>query len=355
MARLLMVSNDVGGANILAAVAPALTARGHALTLAGGPPALQLWRAASLGPLEAIDDIGWIRGLLDSTLPDLVVTGTSELSDLERLTWLAARDRAMPTLAAVDAWMNYRRRTMLADGRGSLPDAFAVADKAMARGLKEEGLATVRTREVGQPHLEALCKRLRSRRRPRRSSRPLLVFFSEGTREARPPLIWPGYDQFSVAERLIRALSDIGPVDLHLLPHPLEDVATWYSFLDALRPSSEVALLAGGLSRDDALCMADGIIGMTSMALVEAAFVGAPTLSLQPERTRIANPFVDGIGTIEVVADSETIPAAVASFIGNLRNPIRSPTFVVMENSIQRFCGAVDAELAIPDNRSGVS
>jgi hypothetical protein len=256
-----------------------------------------------------------------------------------------AHQKAVPTLAAIDAWTCYGRRTELSDGRKSLPDAFAVADQTMVRGLADDGLGAVRVHEVGQPHLQALGERLGRRRTPRRSKRLLLAFFSEGIREAQPGPKSPGYDQFTVAELLIGALSGLGPIDLHIVPHPLEEAANWREFLSPFPLGRDLSLVSGSLGRDDALCTADGILGMTSMVLVEAALVGAPFLSLQPGRTRSANPFLDSLAGVLVVTDAASTATAVSTFIQRLESQITPLQIPATDNAIRRFAAAVEAEL----------
>jgi hypothetical protein len=289
----------------------------------------------------------WIADCIASVAPDLIVTGSSDVSDFERTTWLVARTKSVRTLAVIDAWMNYRRRTRLTDGRSSLPDAFAVADKAMADGLENEGVKTARVYQVGQPHLQLLRERLAPRRSPRGAARPLLVFFSECIKEAQSRAPSPGYDQFTVGKLLLDALRKTGPTDLHILPHPLENPGNWARLLAQFQQIRGLSVTLGGLNRDEALCTADGIIGMATMALVEGVLIGVPALSLQPGRIRIENAFLESIDKVKVIVQGAEVPVALSAFMETLHQPIFQTPMPVADGAIERFVSAIESELKL--------
>ena len=350
MAELLIVAHDAGGANILAALAPHLTDM-HRLTWCGAGPALALWHQAGLMVTPVDDAVGIEAGL--AKVPDLVITGTSAVADIERWAWTASRRRNVASFAVIDAWMNYRRRaTMSSMAVTVLPDAVAVADAAMRRGLADDGLSPARIYEVGQPHLEALVSRLANRRGSRaRNIRPLLVFFSEGIREQYDFGCRPGYDQFSAMSLLVEALQPGFELELAILPHPLEGIALWQSFLAKVKPSERVIVTLGGCDRDAALCAADGILGMTSMVLVEAALLGIPVLSLQPERIENGNPMLDAFPGIALVTDPAGLAGALDRFLSGLARACDVPILPVIVGAASWLSQAIEDELALAKGR----
>ncbi len=342
-----MVAHDPGGANILAAVAPLLWRAHHQLSWCAGGPTVGLWTDLGL-PVIAISDDGGLNEEFTSRSPDLIVTGTSAVSDLERSAWVAARRNNVASLAVIDAWMNYLRRlTMTLTGQTVLPDAIAVADGPMQRGLAAEGINPDRVYEVGQPHLEALVNRLGPQRASRlHNERPLLVFFSEGILEQASFGCLPGYNQFAVMSQLLRMLRPPFDLELAVMPHPLEGFELWNSFLASVNPPDRVMLSLGGRDRDHALCAANGVIGMTSMVLVEATLLGVPVLSLQPERTENSNPILDEFPDIAVVTEFVNLSAALNRFLTTLDQPFEVPKFTVVAGAAARLANAIESELS---------
>src|SRR5262249_43776230 len=157
------IAHDPGGANVLAAIAGLLHGRDHQLSWCAAGPALTLWGELGFDPMAISGESDLIEQFARRR-PDLLITGTSAVADVERLAWAQARRSNVVSLAVVDAWMNYHRRVkMTATGAVVQPDAIAVADSAMRQGLTAEQLTPVRIHEVGQPHLEALVRRLAMR------------------------------------------------------------------------------------------------------------------------------------------------------------------------------------------------
>lgn len=295
MASVLLVAHDPGGANLLSAVVGPLAGAGHEVAAAALGPAARLY---DLEPdLRRVDPAAIEAG---TDLPegrwDVVVTGTSFSSPLERRAWALARRRGVPTLAAIDAWANFGRRFQESDlAPMVLPDAVAVIDGDCARSLADDGIAPKRVHVVGQPHLERLVGRLapaRAARDPAAAELPLVAYFSEPIAGNLPPDKHPGYDQFGVLEHVLTELRRGPPVSLVVQPHPRESAELWRRFMAERPLPAGFAVRVGQLERDRLLVDADLVLGMTSMVLVEAALIGVPVVSLQLGRRLIHNPVV---------------------------------------------------------------
>ena len=61
---------------------------------------------------------------------------------------------------------------------------------------------------------------------------------------------------------------------------------------------------------------ADGLLGMTTMVLLEAHLLGRPILSLQPGRTQMVNPIIDTF--CKPVVDAENLSSHLMTFKKNL-------------------------------------
>lgn len=115
-----IVCHDAGAANLIFAWAE--REGSHRLRSYAEGPAALLWkrrfREKPLAPsLEAA---------LDGAAS--VLSGTGWNSDLEHRARIAARERGLPSVAAVDHWVNYRER-FERDGKTVLPDGIWVADE----------------------------------------------------------------------------------------------------------------------------------------------------------------------------------------------------------------------------------
>jgi hypothetical protein len=350
MARLLFSTHDPGGANMLLPVMGLARSRGHQVAVAATGPAAAIWRAAGeaiaagpsvpVGPQPAVPFAG-LR-------PDLLVTGTG-MTDSDRKLWSAARTIGLRSLAFIDAWTSLAHRFRDKTGQPARPDAVAVINEKMRDELAADGFPITRMHVVGQPHLQALARRLAGRRDSHGLHEPpLLAFFSEPLAED-----WKadpyGFDEITVVPRLLAALAARGPLRLVLKAHPREPADKWPAFLAAraVPPNVRVAIVEDSVEK--LLTEVDGVLGMTSMALIEAALVGVPALSLQPGRGRMASPLLDDLPRKPVVETTQ-IDKAVAQFIADIRKgeTETAPTLVpLLADADQRSLEAIEAEAGI--------
>ncbi|MBP2316826.1 hypothetical protein [Azospirillum soli] len=283
--------------------------------------------------------------------PDLVVTGTSYHADFSRCLWLAARTVAVRTVAVLDAWINLGERWRFADGRTSQPDALCVIDETIRQEAREVHGFSGTVHVVGQPHLEAVVARVAVRRAGRTpSSRPLLIFFSEPTAEFHTGPEYPGYDQFTSLDAFFAALPPGVGMELLVRPHPKEGPEVTERYRKRLG-----AWIEGRLTNEDPealLAMADGVIGMTTMVLIEAALLGIPALSLQLDRTRIVNPAVDRLPGIATVTEATRLPECLRSFLARVTSsapagePIPAGGLAMPGNAGDRLMRALKEEMA---------
>ena len=364
MAHLLFAAHDSGGANMLLPVMPLARERGHRTSALAAGPAAAVWRDAG----EEVADVGGglpspkrssgfaqageaaMRDTLDRLAPGLVVTGTG-YADFERILWRLARERGTRSLGAIDTWTNLRRRFLCLDGTEVQPDAIGVVDEPMRDRILGEGWCRVPLHVTGQPHLEAVVRRLGGRRAQRKpTDTPLLVFFSESLRRDYGGE-GPGFDQFSVADALVPALAGLGPLTLVIQPHPRDDRREWEGWVRGRRPPEGVALKLGAEDTESLLIACDGAIGMTTMVLVEAALLGVPVLSLQPGRTWVLNPGLDALDGLRVVTGDKDFAPALADFVRALGRPAPADPGCspLLADAAGRFLAAVEAELRAPE------
>ena len=341
MALLALAGHDPGGAAVLAAAAPALRARGHGLLWLPAGPASRFWREAGEYVPAAMDGTTAAVALAQAS-PGLLLTGASFFDDFERKLWSAGRKFRIPSLAVLDSWTNIERRFQYADTTPEQPDALGVIDDNTRAQIAAEGWCRARLFVVGQPHLAVRTERLKRRRRGRPSgSAKRIVFFSEPIdedygRAAR------GFTQFEVATLAAEALAGSSGIVMDVKPHPREADADWR---DWLARTSNARLAAD--DTETLLAAADGVLGMTTMVLIEAHLAGIPALSLQPERPKILNPALEEM--VRVVAKRGEVTAAVRAWLSGLDRPAEpSPRGEELLDGAARLVAAAEETLRGP-------
>ena len=302
-ATLLLAAHDIGGGHVLVPILEAC--RGPAydvVVLASGPA-----RTLFLDDARCADNSD-VAQILSEFMPNIVVTGTSAVATLESELWEAARIAAIPSVAVLDTTINLEMRFAY-----SQPDVICAVDETSRRELEAATWCTARVEVVGQSHLER-THQLSRLRRPSGGRSGRLVFFSEPIAASPGGVHAVGYEQFSVLARLLPGLAAVGGLSLTIKPHPNETIHQWNEWLSDLEPHRGVR---AGLDTADAFTLmmdADGVLGMASMALVEAAISGVPVLALQPGRRYCPNPMVDAQSGIRLVTDPDAVVDATRAF-----------------------------------------
>jgi hypothetical protein len=352
MAHLLFAAHDPGGANMLLPVMALARDHGYRTSALGYGPAAAIWRGAG-ETIEApeTDDGQTLAAVLASLAPDLAVTATGT-TGIERALWRAARGAGIPTLAAIDAWPNLRRRFTDAGGGLVQPDAVCAVDEPMRDAIAGDGWCRARLYVTGQPHLEAVVGRLdRARAAAGKTSagatkHPLLAFVSEPLAEDYRDRDL-GFDQYGVIDALVAGLAGLGPLTLVVQPHPRDDRMRLEGLLGRCMAPEGITVRLGDGDTEALLAACDGVIGMTSMVLIEAALAAIPALSLQPGRNRVANPGVDGTRGIRIADEPARVGPALAGFIAGLAvagDDARSRP-VDLDGAATRFLAAIGREL----------
>ena len=337
MSRILMAAHDLGGAQMYAPVCHNLLSDGQDLIFIAEGPALRFWRDEGF-TVTACDPAGAdARELIGAHQPDIVATGTSYKSDLERKLWKAAAEKAIPSFAAFDATMNLERRLRLLNGTNlHYPDYAAVVRAQCQAELVHAGMDDQHISVVGQPHLERLVTQLSRLRRDHTARSPaILTFYSEPIFQDEPGPLSPGYDQFTIFSAIIEALEGVDNIRLLVRIHPREKQADWDLALH--QPETvglDVAL--DNRAHDTAIATTDAAIGMTSMALVESVLLGIPVLALQPARTRNDNPLLDHLSREPAVLDSADIAPAIRRLVDHIGCP--EPMAPELKNLTHQAC-----------------
>lgn len=347
--KLLFCATDAGGARNLVPVAE-LAHSSHSVNFLTSKITERLVGTPSF-PAErfGFNDSTTAGAYLNGRLIDAIFVGTTGHPSAEAWLTIAARGQ-VPTIAVLDEWYSYRSRFAEGDRLPYLPDLICCQDRLAFAEATAEGLDESRLRVTGSPALAALVDRIEqmSDTPPQLPPlfeglpRPRVVFLSEthsvdyGRRQGDRGRLGPfiGYDENIVrnliADRLLAA-GRVASVIERL--HPANQVE--YTLPDC--GSNILWRTDRGLSPLwPVLWHADAVIGMRSMALLEAALMGHNPVSLQPGLIGPNLCTAARLGLAQTMAGSDALDLWIAQVLaggkGRLPKPPR-PRFAAKESA----------------------
>ncbi len=299
----LIFVEDPGAANFVAQLPQELAQREcRCILLAEDMAALHLHsRQVSFQPVKRPTSA---KAVLEDLRPRLLVVGTSENADTFAHTLvLEARQLKIPSLGVVDSLTNstHRFRGRAATPLAYVPDGLIVPDDATKSTYVELGYPADKVAVCGHPHLDYVCQVrdelalqdptvVRRRVLPSQADlRKVVVFASENSNTLDPDQSRRS-EQYTLTGRGNRAertqivleefldavaLLDTRPF-LVLRLHPKNMLEEFADDLESLD------FVSVGTSSLELISVADLVVGMTSMMLLEAAVWGIPTLSIVP-------------------------------------------------------------------------
>jgi hypothetical protein len=328
-----LVAREAGSANALIPVIDELRGEGLGICAIGLEQAAKMFREAAIEHV-AVAGMASALAVLErlSPRPNFVLSGTSLKADDDALLWAWAQRRHLPLLAFVDHWINPWVRfsslaTAAAPRYGLLPEKVAVINSEVKQEMVVGGCDAARILVTGHPQLQRLARQPPPPNPILRATllnggQRLIVFFSEPYSHFQPR--WrlnggPAYNELTVLSMLLDALRMFAAQHglacrLAVKPHPREDS---HELSRLLRASAD-DLLQGRIiemQRHDLAMAADLVVGMRSMALLEAQVIGCRTLSVQADSPERMMP----IGDVPVVRDRPGLDEYLA---GSLRHSL---------------------------------
>lgn len=318
--RVLVAGVEPGGAQCAAAAAQRLRADGFAVSAFAKGPGVARFQAMDV-PCTAVaseePERELAAALLGRETPDIVLTGTSMGSKLERWLWVESKSRGIRSAAILDAWINIGVRTTWSDFQGIpstarssygdvRPDLFFCPDEACAQRLRDEVRDPIRVVVSGHPWIEWAQSRWTHRGSDRQATR-VVLFLSEPILQDYGRDRW-GFTQIDVLELLVAALGEdirSGRCELRVRVHPREDR---HLLEAALRPLGGMGWkwAQEGQALDHATTAAL-TCGMTTMALLEAWACGCPVLCLLPGLVGESPYLPDRMGWDRAVRDPSAV------------------------------------------------
>jgi len=298
MNKILLCATDAGGARNLAPLLRIIKKQKQSSILITSKDLIYLF---DLKETELIDsktmDFSTINDLLTKIKPKAIICGTTRYISLDRLLIAAGRKKGINTVVVLDEWFNYRIRFVDEYGKlAYLPDAIATMDKKAKEDAIKEGIPGNLCYITGSPSLADLTNRTEEfvKNPPdlpnylsSNQSIPIFTFISEthtvdyGLKEGEHGPLGPylGYTEHSVKNDILAIFKKINkPCIVIEKLHPSskeEDLELTYNEIIRWIRIKKIDLWS-------LFWHSKAIIGMRSMALLEATIFNRPTISYQP-------------------------------------------------------------------------
>jgi len=268
---------------------------------------------------------------------ELAIVGTSLESlnssiDKQIIHW--AKQQKVPSIAVIEHWSWYLKRFETSDGL-LLPDFIIVNDEIAYEDAITEGLPPFLLKPLGNPYLERLsktqqkCGDMQELREKYclPSEKRIVVFISEELKSSlkRNSPDYLGYDEYIVLDAIQSVLL---PTDhLVIKKHPEEDVKKYKDLL-----CDQVEIMESCPAYELA-AVADVIVGMASMLLLELAMFRDDVISFRPGASK---GFVgERLGATVPVANSRQLVQAMT--VGYQGESSFKDRFVGSEERIIKF------------------
>jgi len=344
--RVLSVASDPGSARALIPVVRELAGRGASVRAVVSGPSIAIFDAElkNVMGLHMPDGITIDRAskLLLDARAEILITGAGAYNQIEHTFRLAARIKGIRSISVLDYWFEYEARFQRVMNGGivqSHPDIVCALDELSKEELIHAGLKPDQVVVTGGPNLEeTLCwwqemdtKKIAEFKIKYDVTNPgrIIVFFSEPyyTAPTGKPLTGPGglfrsnglpvfgYTAPDILKMVIDSLlkgvtNKAKRMNLLVKPHPLEWPEALFPEVTRVQAEWLKAKFMLDAHPKELIAIADAVIGMSSITLLEAALVGKPAISVQVglQTTQSFDPCIGNkLGFTIPVFDRETL------------------------------------------------
>lgn len=325
--KVLFYSRDPGGTNCTIPVYRKLSkTEGIKAELWGRDFAIRKYREEGL-TYQDVSSLKWeeIVELLEELHPKVLVTGTSYGDRTEQRLWKWAKKEGTYSMAILDQWLSYRIRFSDPSGRLVLPDKILVMDEFAKQEMVADGFDEQQILVIGQPHFEVLTLKANQvteaeKRKIRKDFNLLegitILFVSEPLSTALH--VDMGFTEHTILRELILAVQQVRPsviVNLLVKLHPKQSVSETRQTIGSFPAVSNIRV---SIIADQPLLplilIADVVVGMYSMGLIEAHLLKKPIMSIQIGRKGPDQFILSKRGIIEAVITSDILKKELRKF-----------------------------------------
>lgn len=267
--------------------------------------------------------------LLDSFRPRVIVVGSCDNPNSRSLALTeSAHSRGIPSCGLIDTPANSNGRFRGSSGSSlqCAPDWLAVADDRSLQAYAALGFPLDHIKVIGLPHFDRVRARrnelslldraeLRHRLLPNADpAQSVLVFLAEGRDRLNPEASYRSDDYtftgrgdsdfrtIIVLEEILDACSALVPRPYIVVrPHPKNEPD------DLIELAHELDLVTTAHDPHELLWVADLVVGMTTVLLVESAILGRPTIAILPRTAEVAWLAALESGAIAIISNREML------------------------------------------------
>jgi len=268
--KVLFFARDPGGASPLISIIPNFT---NAKVFAQDY-AVDIFKNSNI-PCQALNNITNITSKLKNF--ELLITGTSYLSNSDKELWLEAKKLNIPSVAYFDHWMNFKRFFHTDKKVEIFPDYIIVIDEIAKEGiLTNNPNCTSKIVTLGSSFLENVLEQKNSLHVETNT----YLYAAEKIK---------GYDiekeykinEFTQFELLLNTLEKSNKkTKLFFRPHPKHDKIKIQAYLNNFKTTNCSIVLDTSSNKYPLLNSIDALFGINSMVLVEALVLGKKVCSI---------------------------------------------------------------------------
>lgn len=326
--KIILYSMDPGGANVISSIYFKLKNE-YDVIVYGKEYAIEKYKQFQIPykqfEFENVDN--W----LEFEKPDLIITGTSGNSYIEKNIWKSSKQKKIKTIAVLDQWMNYKIRfsgkTLLEiqDEKPQeeliIPDLIFAMDDFSKDELINIGIPENYIEVIGHPYFSFLYN-LKFEKKNQKNflqDEVVILYGSEPISDTYGDICvensyW-GYNEISIFKELINALEIlIEKYNMKLVfkirKHPKEKNDFFEIFINDYSGKMKIVL---DRSKTSILSIleSDVVIGMSSMILFEAMAMEKPVLSVQIGLKRENPLFLDKRNILKSIITSENLKNSI--------------------------------------------
>ena len=284
--KILAAAGDAGGARALQSVIHHLRKEGVKIECRAYAAAEQIWQTEGFSPRT--DLMREIKSF------DKILLGTTVSREQYELEIISqANALKISSVSVLDFWTNYRKRFTTSGGELILPTAIAVMDESARKEMIEVGFPSEILQITGQPAFDELADYLVTEEKDFSARQKIeILYVSQPLSQlySRDSL---GFDEYEALRDVIAELNAVlekhkthGVLKIKL--HPREADRNYD--LPHVNFKYLKVLTANAFDNPRrAVQNSDFVIGMNSILLMEACFLGKPVISYQPN-LRLSDP-----------------------------------------------------------------
>jgi hypothetical protein len=281
--KYLVISHDAGGAEILSSWVRQHPENNYFFHLEGPAEAIFLRKVPESRDSRILNESGW-PGVID-----IVLTGTSWASDLEKKTIRFAKHTGIKVVSFLDHWANYPQRFKY-NGDTVLPDEIWVGDEK-ACGIAKNHFPEEILQLVPNPYFKDITEALKPLTSSCHESAGLRILYvcepieEHSIREHGHPLHW-GYTEYNALKYFLKNIENkLEPRNITLQKirirlHPSEKAGKYQNILDSFR-RLPIEISDNTLLVEDC-AWSNWVVGCDSMALVIGLLAGKDVFSTIP-------------------------------------------------------------------------